>query len=101
MAYVGTIYNPPAVEWLRHQGQTAPPVQARYVSGLYPLADMGPLLRRQAAQVGLEQAEVWVALTDGGNGLEDFVQQNFKDPEVRFAQAIVENRRKCKVTDRP
>jgi hypothetical protein len=49
---------------------------ARYVSGLYPLADRGPFLRRQAAQVGMERADVWVALTDGGNGLEDFVPQN-------------------------
>ena len=38
---------------------------------------MGPLLRRQGAQVGLDRAEVWVALTDGGAGLEDFVRLNF------------------------
>ena len=29
-------------------------MRARYVSGLYPLAEMGPLLRRQGAQVGLK-----------------------------------------------
>jgi hypothetical protein len=67
MAHVGAIYNPPVVEWLRPLGP-APPVQARYLSGLYPLAAMGPLLRRQAAQVGMEQAEVWVALTYRSTG---------------------------------
>jgi hypothetical protein len=81
MAYVGAIYNPPAAEWLRPLGP-APPVRARYVSGLYPLAEMGPLLRRQAAQVGMERAEVWVALSDGQNGLEAFAHQNFGRPDL-------------------
>jgi hypothetical protein len=82
MAYVGAIYNPPPVEWLRVAGRPLPRVQARYVSGLYPLAEMGPLLRRQAGQVGMEGAEVWVALTDGGNGLESFVQSNFNRADL-------------------
>jgi hypothetical protein len=82
MAYVGAIYNPPSVEWLRVAARAPPRVQARYVSGLYPLAEMGPLLRRQAAQVGMEAAEVWVALTDGGNGLESFVQGNFNRADL-------------------
>jgi hypothetical protein len=82
MAYVAAVFNPPEVEWLRRKGQTSPPVQARYLSGLYELAAMGPLLRRQAAQVGMEGAEVWVALTDGGNGLEQFVQSNFNRPDL-------------------
>ncbi len=55
---------------------------ARYTSGLYPLAEMGPLLRRQGAQVGLDRAEVWVAITDGGAGLEDFVRLNFPRVEA-------------------
>jgi hypothetical protein len=83
MAYVGMVFNPvdpllcpPA------PGRPRPQMQARYVSGLYPLAEMGPLLRRQAAQVGMESAEVWVALTDGGNGLEDFVRDNFGRPDL-------------------
>jgi hypothetical protein len=76
MAYVGGIYNPPPPEWLRPCGP-APPVQARYVSGLYSLAQMGPLLRYQATAVGMEQAEVWVVLSDGGNGLEELLQSHF------------------------
>jgi hypothetical protein len=39
-------------------------------------------LRRQAAQVGMERAEVWVALSDGGNGLEDFARANFNRPDL-------------------
>lgn len=82
MAYVGGVYNPPPVDWLLPPGQGRPEVQARYVSGLYELGDMGPLLRRQAARVGMEEAEVWVALTDGGSGLEDFVQKNFNRADL-------------------
>jgi len=79
MAYVAAVYNPyPADEWLRPPGKPPPPcLQARYVSGLYRLEELGPLMRRQAAHVGMEQAEVWVALTDGGTGPEEFMQMNF------------------------
>jgi hypothetical protein len=83
MAFVGMVFNPvdpllcPPVP-----GRPRPAMLARYVSGLYPLAEMGPLLRRQAAQVGMESAEVWVTLTDGGNGLEDFMRENFGRPDL-------------------
>src|SRR5262249_47843364 len=59
-----------------------PALQARSVSGLYPLAEVGPLLRRQGAQVGMEAAELWVALTDGGSGLEGFARQNFNRADL-------------------
>jgi hypothetical protein len=52
-------------------------MRARYISGLYPLAEMGPLLRKQGGQVGLDAADVWVALSDGGSGLEDLLERNF------------------------
>jgi hypothetical protein len=81
MAYVAGVYNPTPPEWLRPTG-AAPPLRARYLSGLYPLAELGPLLRQQAAHVGMEQADVWIALTDGGNGLEAFCQQNFNRPDL-------------------
>lgn len=54
-----------------------PPMQARYVAGLFSLAALGVLLRRQAAQVGMEQAEQWIGLSDGGGGLENFERANF------------------------
>ncbi len=84
MAYVGMIFNPlpdreRVFEGLPRPGES---VRARYVSGLYPLAEMGPLLRRQGAQVGLDQAQVWVALSDGGAGLEDFLRENFPRVEA-------------------
>ena len=84
MAYVGMIFNPlpdreRVFENLPKPGAS---MKARYVSGLYPLAEMGPLLRRQGAQVGLDQADVWVALSDGGAGLEDCVRANFPRVEA-------------------
>jgi hypothetical protein len=82
LAYGGGVYNPPPEYPVRAAGRPAPRLQARYVSGLYTLAAMGPLLRRQAAHVGMEQADIWVALTDGGSGLEDFVQTNVNRPEL-------------------
>ena len=46
------------------------------------MAPMGSLLRRQAAHVGMEQADVWIALTEGGGGLEQFAAQNFNRPDL-------------------
>ena len=38
-------------------------------------------LRKRAGQVGMDKAEAWIGLTDGGNGLEEFVRRNFpRDP---------------------
>jgi hypothetical protein len=84
MAYVGMIANPLPDRQRVFEGLPKPGVsmRARYVSGLYPLAEMGPLLRRQGAQVGLDRADVWVAITDGGAGLEDFVRLNFPRVEA-------------------
>jgi hypothetical protein len=81
MAYVGGVYNPSPPEWLR-PGVPAEAVQARYVSGLYDLAAMGPLLRRQATAVGMDRAAMWVALTDGGAGLETLLQTHFNRADL-------------------
>jgi len=80
MAYVAGVYNPAPPDGLRPPGRAAPALQARYLSGLYELAEVGPLLRRQAGQVGMGRADLWVALTDGGSGLEGFCQRNFNRP---------------------
>ena len=82
MAYVAGVYNPSPPDWLRPPGQAAVPLQARYLSGLYELADLGPLLRQQAGHVGMDAAEIWVALTDGGSGLEPFCQRNFNRADL-------------------
>ena len=82
MAYVAAVYNPPPPGDLRPPGRAAPALQARYLAGLYELAEVGPLLRRQAGQVGMDKADLWVALTDGGGGLEGFCRQNFNRPDL-------------------
>lgn len=64
MAYVGLIFHP---------GVGGRPARERVLAGLYGLDELGAQLRRQGAQVGMERAEVWVALTDGGAGLEEFM----------------------------
>jgi hypothetical protein len=43
----------------------------RYVSGLLSLPEIGRQLRRECRSVGVANADVVVALTDGGQGLED------------------------------
>jgi hypothetical protein len=79
MPYVAMVYNP--VPELSDDSPYQPPpqarMQARYLAGLYDLNTLGPPLRRQAAQVGMDAADVWIGLTDGGNGLERFLETNF------------------------
>jgi hypothetical protein len=79
MAYVGMIYNPVPEErerWAEPHGRR-PIWQARYVAQVQPLAELAEPLRRQGGQVGMDQAQRWVALSDGGSGVEDFLRDNF------------------------
>jgi hypothetical protein len=75
MAWVGKIYNPmaPPTEAVPKPH----PPSARYLAGLSSLADLGKPLRNQAAQVGMDRAQQWVAVTDCGSGVEDFLRVNF------------------------
>jgi hypothetical protein len=76
MVYVGMIYNPQPRQ--RDEEALSKPCDGvRYLAGLYTLDELGLQLRRQAGQVGIKAAAVWIALTDGGNGLEEFVDVNF------------------------
>lgn len=79
MATVAMVYNPvPEVDARRARPGGPPPrFRARYVAGLSGAASLGEPLRRQAAQVGMDRAERWIALTDGGSGLEGWVRANF------------------------
>jgi hypothetical protein len=70
MAAVAMVYNPGV------------PGRARYLAGLGPLADLGEPLRRQAAQVGMDQADRWIALSDGGAGIEDWLRLHFPRVEA-------------------
>jgi hypothetical protein len=84
MAYVGMVYNPVPEDrrrWADPQGKR-PAWQARYVAQVQPLAALAEPLRRQAGQVGLDQAQRWVAISDGGSGLEDFLRENFPRVEA-------------------
>jgi hypothetical protein len=80
MAYVGMVCNP-TPEWLWPDEKPLP-MQARYLSGLYPLEDFTPLLRTPAGHVGMDRADRWIGLSDGGNGLEDRLRENFPRVEV-------------------
>ena len=73
MAYVAMIYNPDS----EHDPQRCTPHQVRYLAGFYRLDELGLQLRRQAGQVGWDEAQQQIALTDGGSGLEDFMNVNF------------------------
>lgn len=71
LAAVAMVYNPGGAG------------QARYVAGLTGgLAALGEPLRRQAAQVGMDRAQRWVAISDGGAGIEDWLRSNFPRVEV-------------------
>lgn len=57
--------------------------QARYVCGLIGgLAALAQPLRQQAGQVGMDQAQRWVAISDGGSGIEEWLQSNFPRVEA-------------------
>jgi hypothetical protein len=82
MPYVATVYNPAPQPAADAGAGARPRMQARYLAGLYDLDELGLQLRRQAAQVGMEAADVWIALSDGGNGLEEFLQRNFNRADL-------------------
>jgi hypothetical protein len=76
MVYVGMVYNPqPRAP--EEEALAKPCDGVRYLAGLYTLEQLGTQLRRQAAEVGMEAAEQWIALSDGGNGLEEFFDVHF------------------------
>jgi hypothetical protein len=76
MVSVGMIYNPRPRQ-PEDESLSRPCDGARYLAGLYTLEELGLQMRRQGAQVGMDAADVWIALTDGGNGLEGFIDVNF------------------------
>ena len=52
--------------------------QVRYVCGLTGgLSALGEPLRRRAGQVGMDRADRWVAISDGGSGIEDWLRVHF------------------------
>ena len=84
MATVAMVYNPIPEDrdrWANPKGKR-PPWQARYQASLEGRAALGEPLRRQGAQVGMDRADRWIAISDGGAGLEDWLRTNFGRVEV-------------------
>lgn len=85
MANVAMIYNPvpedPA-QWADPAVGREPTWQARYLASLEPMAELGPLLQQQGVAVGIERAERWIALSDGGSGLEGMLRTQFPRVEA-------------------
>jgi hypothetical protein len=76
MVQVGMIYNPQPRR-TNEEALSKPCDGVRYLAGLYTLDELGGLMRDQGAQVGMNDAEQWIALSDGGNGLEEFFDVHF------------------------
>ncbi len=100
MAWVGMVYNPRGAAQTLERRPASMPHQVRYLAGFYALDDLGLELRQQAAQVGWDEADQQIALSDGGAGLEEFFRKNFpraagildfwhaKEHLVELAQAV-------------
>jgi hypothetical protein len=73
MAGVGIVYNPNS----DHDEQTPPAREVRYLSGFRELDELGRQLRREAEAVGIMKADVQIALSDGGSGLENLLKRFF------------------------
>lgn len=76
MVNVGMVFNPQPRE-ADAEALSRPCDGVRYLAGLYTLEELGTQLRRQAAQVGMDAADQWIALSDAGNGLEHFFDVYF------------------------
>lgn len=77
MAYVAMVYNAKS----EHDSTQPPPRQVRYLSGFYDFQSLGRQLHREACEVGWATAEQQIAISDGGNGLEDFFRTFFPKAE--------------------
>lgn len=76
MAYVGMVFNPQPL-LAEDRDVCTPCDNVFYLAGHYGLEDLGKQLRRQADSLGMKSAQQWIALTDGGNGLEDWIDLHF------------------------
>jgi hypothetical protein len=85
MANVMAIANPVPEErerWAEPSRQQPPPWQARYLAALRPWSELGEVLRRQGGQVGMNRVDRWLAICDGANGLDTFLEKNFPRVEA-------------------
>ena len=77
MAWVGKVFAPRPQARPETTAKRPAEGRARYLAGLMGLDELADPLRRQAAQVGMDRAQQWVALSDCGSGVDDFLRVNF------------------------
>jgi hypothetical protein len=79
MVTVAMVYNPVPDDPARRArpAARAPRFDVRYLAGLDGIAALGEPTRRQAGQVGMDRAERWIAISDGGAGLEKWLGTYF------------------------
>ncbi|QEH31945.1 hypothetical protein OJF2_75400 [Aquisphaera giovannonii] len=79
MIAVGMVYNPipEGRERWATQGRRRPPRQARYVASAEGQEAVAEPLRHMAARAGMGEARRWIAVCDGGSGLEDLLRRHF------------------------
>ena len=85
MADVAAIANPVPEErqrWADPSRQEPPPWQARYLATWRPWSEMAEVWRRPGGQVGMNQAQRWLALSDGADGLEGYLEKTFPRVEA-------------------
>jgi hypothetical protein len=71
MPWVGVVFNPPPMDPAHRDRRRQRFVESRCVSGLMSLEEISQQLHRECRCVGLQAADVVVALSDGGSGLEN------------------------------
>lgn len=60
-----------------HSEPSPPPWQTRYVTSIEGQEAVAEPLRHMTAQVGMGEAQRWIAVCDGGSGLEDLLRRHF------------------------
>lgn len=74
MAVVGILYNPQS----EHDEELPRGYdERRLLAGFYELDDFGLVMRRQAAQIGWDDLQQQLAVSDAGQGLEDWARKGF------------------------
>lgn len=82
MAYVGMFYNARGASETKQRKAASIARNVRYSAGYFTLEELGARMRMNGEQIGFDKAEQQIALSDGGNGLEDFFRKNFPRAEV-------------------
>jgi len=80
MIAVGMVYNPvpeSREQWSNPRARRRPGWRARYVTSLEGQEAVAEPLRHTAGRVGMGRAQRWIAVCDGGSGLENLLRRHF------------------------